>query len=97
MKLETKAKNKAMENKISRQPNMILCCFVIFHGVLSLGLESFFLSKGCFIVVFAILDCDNNTYEIFGMYMIKPIIIAVIAAKKTEPAAMSFIKPILSL
>jgi hypothetical protein len=34
--------------------------------------------------------------KIRGTYMIKPMIIAVIPAKKTAPAAMSLIKPILS-
>ena len=83
-----------MENNIKRQPKTNLCCLFIFHDVVTLVSEMVFLSKVSFLD-FAIRDC-TVAYKNSGRYMIKPIIIAVIAAKKTEPAAMSFIKPILS-
>lgn len=56
MKKDTKANNKAIENKTKSEPKTILCCLVSCNGVLSTDLVSFFLFKGAVFVVFAILN-----------------------------------------
>lgn len=95
MKNEIKANNKAIENNTTNEPITNLCCFVSLKGVFTTDLESVFLFKGAVFVVFAILAC-KNTYKKYGTYIIKPTAIAVIAAKNTAPAAMSFMNPIFS-
>ena len=95
MKKDTNANNKAMENKTKRAPKTILYCLVSRDGILASDLVSVFLFKEAVFDVFAILVC-NNSYKNMGTYIIKPITIAVIAAKNTAPAAISLINPIFS-
>ena len=84
-----------MENKTKSDPKTILYCLEIAQGFLPTDFESVFLSGDSFFIVLAILDW-TICYKNLGTYIINPITIAVMAAKNTAPAEMSFMNPILS-
>ena len=84
-----------MENNTNSEPKTTLYCLDSIQGLFATDFESVFLSGDSFFIILAILDW-TICYKNLGTYMINPITIAVIAAKNTAPAAMSFMNPILS-